>query len=70
EDVARLFRENAELVTYRNLDELKSRIRYYLAHDREREKIRRAGERKVRDYGLTENLKRIIQNVRSIHHPC
>ena len=43
----RLFTDREHLVVYRNVEELQSLVRYYLAHPEEREKIARAGRAEV-----------------------
>lgn len=49
---------------YRNFDELKSKIDYYLAYDVERERIQKAGhERTKRDHTYTNRVQQIIEIV-------
>ena len=48
---AELFEEGREIVLYDDMEEAIDKIRYYLAHPEEREKIALAGYRRVmRDY--------------------
>ena len=46
-DARELFVPDREIVTYRNLDELREKALWLLAHDREREQIAEAGRRRV-----------------------
>jgi spore maturation protein CgeB len=47
EQLDAFFKTGEEVVGYRSLDDLIDKIRYYLAHDDERERIARAGYRRV-----------------------
>jgi len=42
-----LFEDGKHLVTYKTLDEMEEKIKYYLSHDEEREKIAQAGQKEV-----------------------
>lgn len=46
-ETAELFVENQEIVMFKNMEELLDKTAYYLMHDKEREKIARAGHDKV-----------------------
>lgn len=50
EETAQLFEEDKEIVMFRTPEELLGKVDYYLAHDREREKIADAGQRKVLEF--------------------
>lgn len=51
------FEPGREVVTYRDLDELVAKCSYYLEHEEERERIRRAGhERALRDHTWQRRL--------------
>lgn len=47
-DIFNLFRVGEEFVTFHNEHDLKEKVKYYLAHDGERNKIARAGFQKTR----------------------
>ena len=56
------FDVGAEVVGYRNADDLIDKIRYYLAHDAEREAIARAGFRRVmRDHRMPLRLRQAAE---------
>lgn len=61
------FAVGEEVVSYRNAGELIDKVKYYLAHDEERERIALKGFRKVRkDYTIAELLKgagELIKNI-------
>jgi spore maturation protein CgeB len=51
DELTEFFEPDKEIVCYRTLEELVAKIRYYLAHDEERERIRRAGyQRSLREH--------------------
>jgi spore maturation protein CgeB len=51
EELADFYELGKEIVCYRSVEDLGDKIKYYLSHDDEREKIRRAGyERCRRDH--------------------
>jgi spore maturation protein CgeB len=57
EHLPAFFDVGSEIVGYRNADDLIDKIRYYLAHDAEREQIARAGFRRVmRDHRMKLRL--------------
>jgi Glycosyl transferases group 1 len=65
EGIRDLFTED-ELVTYTygDFNELKHKINYYLEHDDEREKIRRAGHRRaLKDHTYTKRLQQMLDIV-------
>jgi hypothetical protein len=64
------FEIDKEIVTYKfeNFGELREKVDYYLAHDEEREAIRRAGhERTKRDHTYTRRWEEILATVAKEH---
>jgi spore maturation protein CgeB len=60
EHLDRFFRVGEEIVGYEDADELIDRIRYYLLHDEERERIARNGYHRVlADYRFSQSLQRM-----------
>ena len=60
-NISKYFEPDKEIVTFRNPDELKDKVKYYLTHTQERKKIARAGfERVKRDHTLIDRMKTII----------
>lgn len=54
------FSRGSEIIGYSGCDDLIDKVRYYLAHDEERERIALAGFRRVqRDYRITSLLNRV-----------
>ncbi len=58
ESLAQYFRIGAEMITYRDDDELAEKIRYFLNHPDERDAIARAGHQRVRREHLTRRVLR------------
>jgi spore maturation protein CgeB len=59
DDLGAIFKPGEEVVSYRNVDELIDRIRYYLAHDQERIAIARSGYRRtVNEYLIRDVTRR------------
>jgi spore maturation protein CgeB len=57
EELEEFFRIGTEIVCYDGAEDLAEKIRYYLSHDEEREKIRNAGhERCLRDHSWQKRL--------------
>jgi spore maturation protein CgeB len=63
DDLAALFKENAEVVFFRDKSEMIEKIQYYLQHDEERERIALAGyERLLRDgHEVTDRANEILR---------
>lgn len=62
DNLGELFEVGSEIESYRDSDELVDKVRYYLAHDDEREKIARAGqERTLRDHTYLQRMKELEQ---------
>lgn len=60
-ETAELFEEDREIVMFRTPEELLEKVDYYLAHDREREQIARAGHDKViRCYTYERKMKQLL----------
>jgi hypothetical protein len=64
EEIARHYEIGTEIVCYRSVDELVAQCRYYLAHEEERERIRRAGhERARRDHTWTRRFQQLFADL-------
>lgn len=61
--IEELFVDGKELVTYKTLDDMVEKAKYYLAHDKEREKIAEAGYKKVAKLHTYQNRIRTILDV-------
>ena len=61
-ETAELFQEDKEIVMFRTPEELVDKVAYYLKHDREREKIAKAGREKVlKCYTYERKLKQLME---------
>ncbi len=64
EDIGKCYKENKEMVFYRNTDELIQKIKYFSAHGEERERIARAGyERTLRDHTYKQRFKELFKRI-------
>ena len=64
EDVGHYYRPDAEMVFYRNPDELAEKVGYYLRHDKEREAIAQAGFlRTMKEHTYEARFKKIINEI-------
>jgi len=64
EDIGKYYKENKEMVFYRNNAELIEKTKYFLAHDAEREQIARAGyERTIRDHTYEKRFREIFKTI-------
>lgn len=62
DDFEAYYRENEEMVFYRSADDLIEKIRYYLAHSEERERIAKAGyERTLREHTAEKRFHAMFQ---------
>lgn len=60
EDVLNYFEDGGHLLVYRSIEEAVDKCRYYLAHDKEAEKIRKNAYKIVKDqFGFEKQLNRI-----------
>jgi spore maturation protein CgeB len=60
-----LFEIDKELVVFNSLSELEEKIDYYLFHDKEREKIARAGYKKVKEnYSYRKLLSGVLEDLK------
>ena len=65
EEMSRHYEVGKEIVCYRSIPEMVDLCRYYLAHDEERERIRRAGhERARRDHTWTRRFERLFADLK------
>lgn len=61
-----LFEDGKHLVTYRTLDEMVEKAKYYLAHDEEREKIAKAGQEEVlKKHTYSHRIEKILKVINS-----
>ena len=64
EDIKRAYTENKEVVLFRDEQELREKIKYYLKHDDEREKIAQAGYQKtVANHTYNNRMKQLIDTI-------
>ena len=64
EELEDYFKIGEELVCYKNEDELIELVQYYLAHEAEREKIRKAGyEHFLREHKYQDRWKRVLKDI-------
>ncbi|MEK6828750.1 MAG: glycosyltransferase [Nanoarchaeota archaeon] len=64
-NLGELFEIGKEVETYRTLDELVEKVRYYLTHDKEREKIAQAGQKRtLRDHTYEERSKKLSEIIK------
>lgn len=64
QNLANLFEDGHELVSYRSDEECVEQIQYYLEHDEEREAIARAGQqRTLRDHTYYQRMKELVHIV-------
>ncbi len=65
-ETAELFEEDKEIVMYKSPEELLEKVDYYLAHDRERRQIARAGyEKVIKCYTYEKKMKELMDWVRN-----
>ncbi len=65
DEIARHYEVGREIVCYRSIPELVAQCRYYLAHDAERERIRRAGHARARrDHTWTRRFQQLFDELR------
>jgi spore maturation protein CgeB len=58
-----LFKEGESIACFADIDELVSKIKFYLKHKEEREKITQRGFEQVQHYTMYKVLKRFLKNV-------
>ncbi len=64
EDIGKFYKENEEMVFYRTVGELIEKVRYYMDHEEERQKIARAGyERTMREHTYEKRFEEIFAAV-------
>lgn len=64
EDIGKFYKENEEMVFYRNAGELIEKTKYYMNHNEERERIARAGYgRTMRDHTYEKRFEEIFKAV-------
>lgn len=63
-NLGELFDVGSEVITYRSADDLVEKTTYYLTHERERQSIARAGQKRtLRDYTYLQRMKELEQIV-------
>jgi len=66
DDIFRLFEDGKEVVVFKDAEDLRNKVRYYLDHEEEREKIARAGfERTKKEHIYQDRLKQMFEIVDS-----
>jgi spore maturation protein CgeB len=66
-ELAEFFVDGEEMVIYENFEDMKNKIKYYLEHDDERNKIAANGKEKVRQlFSYEERIKLILEFVDSL----
>lgn len=61
-DLNKLFIPGKEVETYKTKEELEEKMKYYLSHDKEREKIAKAGQKRtLKDHTYRKRMKELVQ---------
>jgi spore maturation protein CgeB len=64
DDLDQFYVPGKEIVLYTTLDDLVEKVRYYIAHETEREAIARAGyERSIREHTYEKRFRKIFEKV-------
>lgn len=64
DDFEKYYKENEEMVFYRSTEDLIKKIKYYLAHEEERERIARAGyERTLREHTYENRFRELFYRI-------
>ncbi len=62
---AKMLFSDKELVLFSSYDELKEKIKYYLSHDKERDKIARAGHKKTKEnYSYKKLMQGVLEDIK------
>jgi len=65
-----LFKENREIVMFKDKEELLNKIKYYLKHEKERETIARAAQKRtINNYSLDEDFRKIFIELKKKKNP-
>lgn len=68
EDIATIFKEDEEVVFYRNIEEFVQKVRYYLGHEEERRKIAAAGYCRLMRDG--HEVKDRVEFIMDVYEEC
>lgn len=61
-NINELFKVGSEIETYKNIDELVDKIRFYLAHDDKRQRIADAGQKRtLEDHNYYKRMKELVE---------
>ncbi len=64
EDIADLYEDKKEIVLYKNIEELKEQLTYYLSHESQRESIANAAyEKSIKSHLYTQRLESMLQTI-------
>lgn len=64
EDIGNYYKENKEMVFYKNIPDLIEKVKYFISHDEEREAIARAGyERTIKDHIYEKRFREIFSKI-------
>ncbi len=63
-DITRTYTIDKEVILFKDENELREKVQYYLSHNEERERIARAGyDRTVRDHTYDQRMKQLISTI-------
>lgn len=67
QETAELFEEDKEIVMFKSPEELLEKVDYYLSHDKERQRIARAGHKKVMEcYTYEKKIRQLLDWVEAV----
>jgi len=68
-NIADFFEPDKEVITYKTAEECVELIKYYMNHDKEREEIARAGQKKtLTEHSTYERMKELVRIIERYHH--